>query len=68
MVYLDIVSGFLGAGKTTFVNKLLDFYMRSGEKPVYICEGLKPNSEECGNTSQKQRRSKQAERSAFCVF
>ena len=36
MVYLDIVSGFLGAGKTTFVNRLLDFYMRSGEKTVYI--------------------------------
>ena len=36
MVYLDIVSGFSGAGKTTFVNRLLDFYMRSGEKTVYI--------------------------------
>lgn len=36
MVYLDIVSGFLGAGKTTFVNRLLDFYMRSGGKTVYI--------------------------------
>ena len=36
MVYLDVVSGFLGSGKTTFVNKLLDFYIRMGEKPVYI--------------------------------
>lgn len=36
MVYLDIISGFLGAGKTTFTNKLLEFYMASGEKPIYI--------------------------------
>ncbi len=36
MVYLDIISGFLGAGKTTFANLLLDFYIKSGERPVYI--------------------------------
>ncbi len=36
MVYLDIISGFLGAGKTTFANLLLDFYIKNGEKPVYI--------------------------------
>ncbi len=36
MVYLDIISGFLGSGKTTFANTLLDFYIKVGEKPVYI--------------------------------
>ena len=36
MVYLDVVSGFLGAGKTTFINRLLDFYVRMGEKPAYV--------------------------------
>ena len=36
MVKLDIISGFLGAGKTTFVNKLLRYYMDSGLKPVCI--------------------------------
>jgi len=36
MVKLDIISGFLGAGKTTFVNKLLKYYMDSGLKPVCI--------------------------------
>ncbi len=36
MVYLDVISGFLGSGKTTFANKLLSFYIRQGEKPVYI--------------------------------
>jgi len=33
---LDIISGFLGAGKTTFVNKLLRRYIDSGLKPVCI--------------------------------
>lgn len=36
MVQLDIISGFLGAGKTTFVNMLLDFYLAEGERPAYI--------------------------------
>jgi len=36
MTKLDIVSGFLGAGKTTFVNKLLRYYMGLGLKPVCI--------------------------------
>ncbi len=36
MVKIDIISGFLGAGKTTFANKLLAFYLSKGFKPVYI--------------------------------
>ena len=36
MIKLDIISGFLGAGKTTFVNKLLKHYMDNGLKPVCI--------------------------------
>jgi len=36
MIKLDIISGFLGAGKTTFVNKLLKHYIDSGLKPVCI--------------------------------
>jgi len=36
MIKLDIISGFLGAGKTTFVNKLLRHYIDSGLKPVCI--------------------------------
>jgi len=36
MIKLDIISGFLGAGKTTFVNKLLRHYMDNGLKPVCI--------------------------------
>jgi len=36
MVQIDIVSGFLGAGKTTFSNMLLKRYMDSGLRPVYI--------------------------------
>jgi len=36
MTKLDIISGFLGAGKTTFVNKLLKYYIDSGLKPICI--------------------------------
>ena len=36
MTKLDIISGFLGAGKTTFINKLLKYYIDSGLKPVCI--------------------------------
>ena len=36
MVKMDIISGFLGAGKTTFANKLLRKYLDSGLRPVYI--------------------------------
>lgn len=36
MIKLDIVSGFLGAGKTTFINKMLDVYAKDGEKVVFI--------------------------------
>ena len=36
MVQIDIISGFLGAGKTTFSNMLLKQYMSSGLRPVYI--------------------------------
>jgi G3E family GTPase len=35
-VKIDIISGFLGAGKTTFANKLLARYLASGFRPVYI--------------------------------
>lgn len=35
-VSLDIISGFLGAGKTTFVNKLLKFYQKKSLTPIYI--------------------------------
>lgn len=40
MVKLNIISGFLGAGKTTFVNLLLRHYMSKGLKPVYIVNEL----------------------------
>jgi len=40
MVKLDIVSGFLGAGKTTFANKLLNYYIGAGQRPVYIANEL----------------------------
>ena len=33
---IDIVSGFLGAGKTTFASKLLSHYLGKGLIPVYI--------------------------------
>lgn len=36
MVKIDIISGFLGAGKTTFANMLLEHYINSGLRPVYI--------------------------------
>ncbi len=36
MVKIDIISGYLGSGKTTFGNMLLDYYINLGLKPVYI--------------------------------
>jgi len=36
MIKIDIISGFLGAGKTTFANMLLRHYMDIGLRPVYI--------------------------------
>ncbi|MCL2034536.1 MAG: GTP-binding protein [Oscillospiraceae bacterium] len=36
MINIDIISGFLGAGKTTFANMLLRCYISSGLRPVYI--------------------------------
>ena len=31
-----MISGFLGAGKTTFISLLLEYYIKKGERPVYI--------------------------------
>jgi len=36
MISIDLVSGFLGAGKTTFCSLLLKHYINMGAKPVYI--------------------------------
>ena len=36
MVQIDMISGFLGAGKTTFANRILDYYAKKGFHPVYI--------------------------------
>jgi len=36
MVNIDIISGFLGAGKTTFANMLLRHYLARGLRPVYV--------------------------------
>lgn len=36
MIELDVISGFLGAGKTTLANILLAHYIQAGEKAVYI--------------------------------
>ncbi len=36
VIKLDIVSGFLGAGKTTFVKKYLEELVRRGESAVYL--------------------------------
>jgi len=36
MTRLDMISGFLGAGKTTFAGLLLRNYMNRGVKPVYV--------------------------------
>ncbi|GHV52850.1 hypothetical protein FACS1894216_09740 [Synergistales bacterium] len=36
MVRITVISGFLGAGKTTFSNLLLDYYIRAGEKTAYV--------------------------------
>ena len=36
MVQIDVVTGFLGAGKTTFCNALLRYSLARGEKAVYI--------------------------------
>ncbi len=36
MTDITIISGFLGAGKTTFANLLLDYYIRSGDTTAYI--------------------------------
>ena len=33
---IDIISGFLGVGKTTFANMLLHYYLNAGFRPVYI--------------------------------
>jgi G3E family GTPase len=33
---MTLISGFLGAGKTTFANLLMDFYIRTGEKTAYV--------------------------------
>ncbi len=36
MIKMDVISGFLGAGKTTLANILLAHYINAGEKAVYI--------------------------------
>ena len=36
MTKVTIISGFLGVGKTTFANLLLDYYIRRGERTAYI--------------------------------
>ena len=36
MTQLFVISGFLGAGKTTFANKLLSHFAAQGERAVYI--------------------------------
>lgn len=36
MTRITIISGFLGVGKTTFANRLLDYYIRRGEKTAYV--------------------------------
>lgn len=36
MIAIDVISGFLGAGKTTFCNLLLDYYLRHGERTAYV--------------------------------
>ena len=36
MTDITIISGFLGAGKTTFANLLLDYFLRMGEKTAYV--------------------------------
>jgi len=36
LIKIDIISGFLGAGKTTFASKLLAYYLNKGLTPVYI--------------------------------
>ena len=36
MTKIDIISGFLGAGKTTFANMVMRHYMNSSVRPVYI--------------------------------
>ena len=36
MIKIDFISGFLGAGKTTFSNMLLRYYMDCGLRPVFI--------------------------------
>jgi len=36
MISIDLVTGFLGAGKTTFCSILLKYYIEKGARPVYI--------------------------------
>jgi len=36
MIDIDIITGFLGAGKTTFANLLLNYYLSKNEKAVFI--------------------------------
>ena len=36
MIPIDVISGFLGAGKTTLAGLILKYYIERGEKPVYI--------------------------------
>ncbi|MDR0648847.1 MAG: GTP-binding protein [Synergistaceae bacterium] len=36
MIRMTLISGFLGAGKTTFANLLMDYYIRTGEKTAYV--------------------------------
>jgi G3E family GTPase len=40
MIGLDVISGFLGAGKTTLANALLAHYLKAGERAVYIVNEL----------------------------
>ncbi len=55
MVNIDIVSGFLGAGKTTFIQTMLKHYMDKGQRTVYVVnefgqqgiDGLLMENEQC---------------------
>ena len=58
MVRIDVISGFLGAGKTTFIKRLLETHLKN-EKVVLIENEYGDYCKDCGATIKKKQK--------FCV-
>ncbi|MDR0764045.1 MAG: hypothetical protein LBE65_00425 [Synergistaceae bacterium] len=53
MTRVTVISGFLGAGKTTFANLLLNYYIRKGFKTAYIVNEFGKAEVDSGLIAQK---------------